>query len=70
MRLLSVKPLPLSHLAHSVTGASQVQASAPQAPKHAENENPRNHHNDEQRDDALREIRIFRHCLVPLNPAD
>jgi hypothetical protein len=22
--------------------------------------------NDEQRDDALREIRIFRHCLVPL----
>ena len=40
------------------------------SPKHADNENNRNHHNDEQRDDALREIRIFRHCLVPLNPAD
>jgi hypothetical protein len=35
------------------------------SPKHADNENNRNHHNDEQRDDALREIRIFRHCLVP-----
>ena len=39
-------------------------------PKHADNENPPNHHNDEQRDDALREIHIFWHCLVPLNPAD
>ena len=34
--------------------------------KQADNENPPYDHNDEQRDDALREILIFRHCLVPL----
>ena len=43
-----------------------VVASGQDPPKQAENENPPNHHNDEHRDDALREILIFRHCLVPL----
>ena len=49
-----------------LAGKQCADGSSPVSPKHDGNENNRNHHNDEQRDDALREIRIFRHCLVPL----